>query len=308
MEEFTASRTALGVSLVRAVHARTDPDPVIVDDWGERLVPDWAREAFQDMALAQLSPDERARALATPETILAGYFPRQDMYGNVVLRARWAEDALADAVADGVRQYVILGAGFDSFALRRPAFTEGVEIVEIDHPATQDLKRAQLRATGVGEPAGVRFIAADFTRETLGAVLSRSGLDPAARVFFSWLGVTSYLTREENFASLGAMAASAPGSLIVFSYMHQSIFGTPAPADAPEGETMRYAASLVARMGEPFKSGFDPARLGGELDALGLELLEDLNGPELAQRYGRVGARALPTASASRFARVRVKG
>src|SRR4029079_1600815 len=139
-----------------------------------------------------------------PETILARYFPRQDMYGNVVMRGRWAEDALADAGADGGRQYVILGAGFDSFALRRPAFAEGIEIFEIDHPATQNLKLEQIHALGLADPPGVRFIAADCTRETLREVLSRSGLDRAARVFFSWLGVTSYLTREENHGSLSA--------------------------------------------------------------------------------------------------------
>ena len=308
MEDATASRTALGVSLVRATHARVDPDPVIADDWGDRLVPDWARDEFREMALAKMTPAERDRAIAAPETILADYFPRQDMYGNVVMRARWAEDALADAVADGLRQYVILGAGFDSFALRRPAFAEGVAIFEIDHPATQGLKLDRLRAAGVADPPGVRFIAADFARETLGSVLSRSGLDPGGRAFFSWLGVTSYLTREANRASLSAMAASAPGSLIAFSYLDQAIFAPAVPADAPEGETLSYSASIVARLGEPFVSGFDPALLAGEFAELGLELIEDLNGPDLAVRYGRTGARSLPTASVSHFALARVKG
>ena len=306
MEDSTASRTALGVSLVRAVHARFDPDPVIADDWGERLVPDWARDEFHRMALARMTDEERERAAAAPGTILAEFFPRQDMYGNVVIRARWAEDALADAVADGVRQYVILGAGFDSFALRRPAFAEEVTIFEIDHPATQSLKLGQIRALNIAVPPDVHFIAADFTRETLTEVLAPAGLDRRARVFFSWLGVTSYLTREENIASLKAMAASAPGSLIAFSYLDQAIFAQRATADAPEGETLSYSASIVARFGEPFKSGFDPLLLGGELAGLGLELVEDLNGPDLALRYGRVGARALPTAVASRFALARV--
>jgi methyltransferase (TIGR00027 family) len=308
MEDSTASRTALGVSLVRAVHARIDPDPVIVDDWGDRLVPDWAREDFHQMALARMTPEERERFAAAPEMALAEFFPKNDMYGNVVMRARWCEDALAAAVADGLRQYVILGAGFDSFALRRPAFADGVAIFEIDHPATQSLKLAQLQALGIAAPAGVRFIAADFTRETMAEVLARSGLDLSARVFFSWLGVVSYLTREENIASLTAMAATAPGSLIAFSYLDQSIFAPQRSADAPEGETLSYSASIVAKLGEPFKSGFDPAELGGQLAELGLDLIEDLNGPDLAQRYGRTGARSLPTATASHFALARVKG
>jgi methyltransferase (TIGR00027 family) len=308
MDDSTASRTALGVSLVRAVHARFDPDPVFVDDWGERLVPEWAREEFYEILFSRLSPEARERAKAAPEAILTEYFSRQDMYGNVVMRARWNEDALAAAVADGVRQYVVLGAGFDSFALRRPAFAEGVEIFEIDHPATQGLKLRQLEALGIAAPANARYIAADFTRETMAQVLARSGLDPQARAFFSWLGVVSYLTREENIASLTAMAASAPGSLIAFSYLDQAIFAPRAKADAPEGETLSYAASIVRQLGEPFKSGFDPALLPGELAALGLELVEDLNGPDLAERYGRTGPRSLPTATASRFALVRVSG
>jgi O-methyltransferase involved in polyketide biosynthesis len=129
-----------------------------------------------------------------------------------------------------------------------------------------------------------------------------------AKVFFSWLGVVSYLTREENIASLTAMAATAPGSLIAFSYLNQSIFAPRPSADAPEGETLSYSASIVAKLGEPFKSGFDPAELGGQLAELGLDLVEDLNGPDLAQRYGRTGPRSLPTATASRFALARVKG
>jgi len=95
---------------------------------------------------------------------------------------------------------------------------------------------------------GVHFIAADFARETLGSVLARSGLDPAALVFFSWLGVTSYLTREANRASLSAMAASAPGSLIAFSYLDQVVFAARAPAGAPEGETLSYSAGIVGRL------------------------------------------------------------
>ena len=104
------------------------------------------------------------------------------------------------------------------------------------------------------------------------------------------------------------MAECAPGSLVAFSYLDQAIFAPNLPADRPEGETMSYAAGIVRKFGEPFVSGFDPALLGSELDELGFELIEDLNGPGLAERYGRVGAKALPTATASRFALARVKG
>jgi methyltransferase (TIGR00027 family) len=307
MEDSTASRTALAVSLIRAIHTRTDPDPLIDDDWGDRLVPDWAVDELRELALARMTPAERERAMAAPERLLDEYFPRHDMFGNGILRLRWAEEALAEAIAGGVNQYVIVGAGFDSFALRRPAFARDVEIIEIDHPATQTLKLERLRDLGIAAPPGVRFIAADFTRETMASVLSRAGLDRQAPAFFSWLGVASYLTREENIASLSAMAASAPGSLIAFTYIDQAVFEARALANAPESETLRDSSSAVARLGEPFVSGFDPKLLGGELAALGLELIEDFNGPGLAQRYGRTGARNLPSPTASRFAMARVK-
>ena len=302
MQEFTASRTALGVSLLRAEHARSDPDPVIADPWGDRLVPEAAREAYRRIALARLSPETSA----APDTLLRDFFAGQALYGSILLRARWSEDALAAEVADGVRQYVLVGAGFDSFCLRRPDFARDLEIFEIDHPATQALKLAQLDRTGLGRPDGTHFIAADLANEDVGSALSRAPFRRDERAVFTWLGVTVYLTREANMATLRAIATcAAPGSLLAFTYADAAIFQP--RAAAAEGESLNESTRMVARLGEPFVSGFDPAELPDLLAGAGLELIEDLNGPALAERYGRVGRRALPTSVSSRCALARVR-
>ena len=303
MEEFTASRTALGVSLLRAEHARNDPDPVIADTWGDRLVPEAAREAYRRIARSRLATETSA----APETLLRDFFAGQALYGSILLRARWSEDALAAAVADGVRQYVLVGAGFDSFCLRRPDFAQDVEIFEIDHPATQALKLEQMDRAGLGRPERTHFIATDLAREDVGSALSRAPFRGDRRAVFTWLGVTVYLTREANMTTLRAIATcAAPGSLLAFTYADEAIFKARATA-ASEGESLFDSTRLVARLGEPFVSGFDPAELPDVLAGVGLELIEDLNGPELAARYGRLGPRALPTSVSSRCALARVR-
>lgn len=311
MDEFTASRTALGVALMRAEHTRRDPEPVIVDAWADRLVPDDARATYRRIALAGMDEADRAQALSPAssgsEDLLARHFRGQPLYGNILLRQRWAEDALAAAVAEGTRQYVIIGAGFDSFALRRPAWARDLDIIEIDHPATQGLKVQQMARAGVAAPEGWRLVAADLSREDLASALTRSSYRVGEPAFFAWLGVTVYLTREANLTTMASVAAiSAPTSRLAFTYADQAMFERRGGA-AAEGDTLRRSSEIVARLGEPFVSGFHPADLAGDLASVGLDLIEDLAGPQLAARYGRTGALALPTSATSHCALARVR-
>ena len=140
MIESSPSRTALATSLMRALHARRDPSPLLDDPWGDRLVPQSEREGFGQRILARMDSDARAAALRAPGSILDDFLLTNVSYPGVVIRSRYAEDALKEATNRGTRQYVLIGAGFDSFALRRPAFSETLEIFEIDHPATQTFK------------------------------------------------------------------------------------------------------------------------------------------------------------------------
>ena len=302
MDESTASQTALSTALMRAAHTRLDPNPLIQDSWGDRLVPDSARENLRARALAQMDEAAKIGALASPGSIVDDYLLRSRPYQNVVMRTRYTEDALQAAVVQGIRQYVLIGAGFDSFALRQPAFAKHLRVFEIDHPATQALKLQRIEALGISLADTVHFIAADLSKETLQAALARSSFRRDEPTFFSWLGVTMYLTRDANLATLRAVASCAPpGSELVFTYMDERAF---------ESQTESLVAMLkaLAELGEPFLSGFDPNRLDRELGQCGLSVVEDLCGDQLAARYGRTGARRLGQASFSHIARARVAG
>jgi len=135
----------------------------------------------------------------------------------------------------------------------------------------------------------VHFIAADLANENLSAVLARSSFRGNEPAFFSWLGVTVYLTREANLATLRAVATcGAPGSELVFTYVDQAEF-SPGGSRSPHSSN----AQAVAGMGEPYVSGFDPKEIASNLKQVGLELIEDLNGPRMSERYGRTGVNAL---------------
>src|SRR5262249_37695588 len=155
-----------------------------------------------------------------------------------------------------VRQYVLLGAGFDSFILRQPAFAHDLDVFEIDHPASQAMKRRRLEECAVHVPPNVRFVPADLSAESLESVLARCGFSRATPAFFSWLGVTIYLSREANLATLrGIAASSAAGSEVVFTYIDQRALDS---RRSPELEAMR---ARRATLGEPWISGFHPSAL-----------------------------------------------
>jgi methyltransferase (TIGR00027 family) len=300
MEDLAASRTALATSLMRAAHTRLDPNPLINDPWGDRLVPESARDMIRKAALAGMDRDAVARTLASPDTILDESLRRSRAYANVILRTRFAEDALQLAVIRGIRQYVLIGAGFDSFALRRPAYAADLQIFEIDFPATQSLKLARIAECGLTLPDSVHFIAADLSQETVAAALSRSPFASKDLTFFSWLGVTMYLTREANLETLKSIASCTPmASEVVFTYLDERLFRA-------QSESFREMEKRVAAMGEPFLSGFNPGTLPRDLQDCGLHLLEDLNGSEIAAKYCRTGENSLGQSTFSHIALARV--
>jgi methyltransferase (TIGR00027 family) len=272
-----ASQTALATALMRAIHTRLDHPKHIDDPWGDRLVLDAERAA--------LGPEARLRSSAG--------------YGIVILRTRYTEEALLAAAERGVHQYVILGAGMDSFALRQPAFAQGVDVIEVDHPASQSFKRERLRACGVPVPPTLHFVPADLSREQLATALARSPYRSAEPAFFSWLGVTVYLTREANLATFrGIAACAAAGSELVFTYVDQR------ELDAGS-ESIRDVGSRAAALGETWLSGFDPSELAEDLRRVGLSLVEDFSGDQLWHRYCTAGEEALRS-SFGHIARARV--
>ena len=262
MEDLAASRTALATSLMRAAHTRHDPNPLIDDPWGDRLVPESARDMFRKAALGRMDAEAQRKALASPDTIIDESLRRSRAYANVITRTRFTEDALQLAVTRGIRQYVLIGAGFDSFALRRPAYAADLQIFEIDFPATQSLKVARITECGLTLPDSVHFIAADLSQETVAASLLRSPFRTQDLTFFSWLGVTMYLTREATLGTLQSIASCTPaGSELVFTYFDERLFRA-------QSESLRDMEKRVAAMGEPLLSGFNPGTLARDLEVL----------------------------------------
>jgi methyltransferase (TIGR00027 family) len=233
--------------------------------------------------LQSLTPEARTQceSMRDDSAVLEAALQSHPGYGWAVLRTRYAEDALEMAVRHGVGQYVIVGAGFDSFALRRPAFARHVDIFEIDHPATQELKRQRLHECRVPVPPALHFTPADLSRETLSHALGRSVFRFTEPTFFSWLGVTQYLTREANLDTLQAIrSCSVAGSQLVFTYLDQAELAG-GPAATRSGRLQVAFAS--AR--EPWVSGFDPSLLETELATAGFTLVEDLDGVAIKERY-----------------------
>jgi methyltransferase (TIGR00027 family) len=199
----------------------------------------------------------------------------------VLSRARYAEDSLEEACGRGVKQYVILGAGMDTFAFRHPELEGRLQVFEVDHPATQAFKRNRLAELGWEQPAHLHFIPVDFTRESLSGVLARSAYDPRVPSFFSWLGVTMYLDLQSVLTTLGAIADLAtPGSAVVFDYLD-----TDAYIPGRAAKRVQVMMEDVRRLGEPMMTGFDPAAMATDLARAGLRLDDNLGPSDIQSRY-----------------------
>lgn len=205
--------------------------------------------------------------------------PHGPMRLFMAARSRFAEDHIASAVARGVRQLVILGAGLDTFSIRNPHAKDGLKVHELDHPASQVWKRERLAQVGLTPPASSSFVGIDFETQSLASVLHEAGINLQAPIFFMWLGVVPYLTRDAIMATL-TVIATLPGSEIVFDYS-EPLTNFP-PERRQKIEAMAARASAI---GEPWLSYFDPAELTGLLHASGFNTVEDFGIAEIIALY-----------------------
>ena len=284
MEANQVSKTAMGTAFIRAYHAAHDHPKIFDDFLAQHLI---TAEEFQIIEARHLAAFQRfdpdgAASCSDRGSALAGWMQGNCAPALVFSRARYTEDILETAVRQQeVKQYVILGAGMDTFAVRRPDLVKQLQVFEVDHPATQAHKRQRLQSAGRMHPSQLHFIPVDFSRENLATALGGSVYDQQASSFFSWLGVTYYLTREAVFATLRAIAGvSPPGSTVIFDYLDSEAF-------IPERVARRVhiMMQLVERVGEPMLTGFDPASLAADLACLGLRLQENLNPSDIEGRF-----------------------
>jgi methyltransferase (TIGR00027 family) len=253
VREGEPSRTAFGAAIHRAVHPELDR-PVVFED---------------QLAWRILGADR--------ETVLAEAPPRSRLRYFVAVRHRFAEDVVAAAVARGVRQVVVLGAGLDTFAYRHPY--DGLRVFEVDFPATGDWKRSRLAEAGIAVPESVTYVGVDFEREALLDRLAAHGFDASEPAEFMWLGVVPYLTREAVNATLRAIA-SVPGAEVVLDHAAEG------DEESPGSVAL---AERVAALGEPLTPRWAAGEMASLLASLGFDDLEDLGRSEIRTRYLGLG-------------------
>jgi methyltransferase (TIGR00027 family) len=263
MKENRPSVTAQRVAMRRAAHQLLD-DPKVLED---------------PLALLIVGKESASALKADPHRFEAAPLSAY-LRAFMAARSRYAEDELDAGVRGGVRQYVILGAGLDTFAYRNP-YPDGVlHVFEVDHPATQAWKRARLEEIGITLAGDLTFAPIDFETQTLAEGLLGAGCDPGKCTFFSWLGVTEYLTTEAVMATLRFVASAPAGSGVVFDYMISPSLLSPAQRSRFDA-----LARHVAWAGEPWQSFFEPGLLTRDLRAMGFGYVEDKGPEEINARY-----------------------
>jgi len=253
--------TAVRVALWRALHVLADPPPHILED---------------EIGLRLAAPD-------------AGWRERPDMDPNwtslfrasIIARARFIEDLVEEQFALGVAQYVILGAGLDTFAQRRPEIASRLQIFEVDQPGPQAWKRRRLIELGYGIPGSLHLVPVDFEAgESWREQIARAGFDPSKRAVVVSTGVSMYLTTEANIATLRQLATLAPGSTFAMSFLLPLELADPAVRPGLE-----MAAKGARASGTPFISFFTPAEILELAHEAGFKEAQHISAAALAERY-----------------------
>jgi methyltransferase (TIGR00027 family) len=257
LEHGKSSSTAWGVALARVAHVRFHaPPPIFDDSLAFELVEPEIQPILEHYAPSDAFPAELYAARA-----------------YLAFRQRYQEERLAAAFDRGVTQYVILGAGLDSYAFRQPDEQRGLTIFEVDFPATQEEKRARIETLGWPWPDNLVFAPCDFENDILAESLLRSGFDRTRPACFAWMGVTVYLERDTVFDTLSQMRGlSAAGSSIAFEYA--------LPSEGLRGtDKLAREFSLAAdnRKREPFVSFYEPGEIPDLVRRAGWERVELLD-------------------------------
>ena len=257
----TPDSTAVRVALWRALHVEVDAPPHVLDD---------------TIGLKLAAPDE-------------GWRERGDMHpegtrmfrASIVARARFIEDLVAEQSRRGVDQYVLLGAGLDTFAQRRPELAARLSVFEIDQPGTQAWKRQRLVELGYGIPDGLKLVPVDFEAgERWSRNLAAAGFDARRPAVVTSTGVSMYLTREAIMTLLREVAAFARGSTFAMSFLLPLEMSEPAVRPG-----MEMAAKGARASGTPFISFFLPAEIMAMARDAGFREARHVSAAELAERY-----------------------
>jgi len=268
--------TAVRVALWRALHVQIDPPPhVLTDEIGLRLV---AEDGWRNR------PD------MSPEF-------SKGMRASIVGRARFIEDLAEEQAKQGVTQYVILGAGLDTFAQRRPELASRLHVFEVDQPGPQAWKRKRLAEIGLAAPEGLHFVPVDFEAgQSWWEQLIAAGFDQSQPAVVVSTGVSMYLTKEANLATFRQMAKLAPGSTFAMTFMLS--LGLLAPE---ERSTMEFVMKRAGEAGTPFLSLFSPPEIVAMANETGFKKSRYVSGDDLYQRFFAQRSDGLRAGSAEGF-------
>ncbi len=262
MDNAGPSRTALVTAYARAYHQVADRPPIFTDALAAHLLGVSAEELIE---LSQRPGDQVGTVISDEARRL--FF---------AARARFAEDSVAAAVAAGTRQVVILGAGLDTFAYRKP-YPE-LRVFEVDHPATQAWKRDRLASARIDYPKTLTLVPLDFETQDLAGELESTTFTRTEPAIFVWLGVVFYLTPSAVRTTLEYIAGQTQPAEVVFDYLQ--------PADTDEDRAhLRARADRLASAGEPLFSYFTPDEISRHLRALGFTDIEDHTAQDLIGTY-----------------------
>ena len=264
MTERRSSSTAFRAAILRAVHQLIDEEPKILND---------------PVVLRLLDTSTLDHIRLNPDKFRTSRM--NVLRSHIVLRSRYAEDCLAESVRNGVQQYLMLGAGLDTFPYRQPDWAGALRIFEIDHLASQRSKRERLAKAGIEAPSNVELVTIDFETTSLRECLRKSSFDFGKPTFLSWLGVTMYLSTDAIDEVFRFVSSLPRSSEIVFTFA--------SPASTPkesEGETLIAAfTAFAAAHDEPWRTRFEPKELAHKLHDFGFSTVSFLSASEADTRY-----------------------
>ena len=257
----TPDSTAVRVALWRALHLEVDPPPHVLED---------------EIGLKLAAPDDGWRHRPDMDPHFTSRFR-----ASIVARARFIEDMVVEQAGRGVGQYVILGAGLDSFAQRRPEIASSLKVFEVDPPGPQAWKRRRLIELGFGIPEWLRLVPVDFEAgDAWWQRLAAAGFDSGQPAIVASTGVSMYLTKDAIMATLRQIAALAPGSMLAMTFL------LPLELADPEVRSGLQLAEKGARAsGTPFISFFTPTEMLALAREAGFREVQHVSAATLAQRY-----------------------
>ena len=280
MENNQSSFTALIASFSRAYHAEYDEPKIFHDPIAKQLMTDEEYKQIMGYMIGGMdffAPGKKTEF--TDQKDILKWVVQTQLAPTPLARAKYCEDMLINAVRMGAKQYVILGAGMDTFAYRNLELLSKIHVFEVDHPDTQKFKRQRVLQAGWNIPDNLHYVSMDFTKDSLPDELKKAGLDMGKITFFSWLGVTYYLSKEDNANMIKTISSFAKeGSSLLFDYADNEFFTS-------EVKRIQNQIAMAETAGEPMKAGYGYKELEKALAEYNFLIYEHLTTLDIEKRF-----------------------